>query len=72
MSHHIYFAISLISLVLIIYTEPQYSEPLFNKSLEIIPKIQEGSSKGDFNVMMWSFYSNGGIALAMALPIVVP
>ena len=72
MSHHVYFAISLISLVIIIYTEPQYSESLFNKSLEVIPKLQEGSEKGDFKVIMWSIYSNGGIGLAMALPIIIP
>ena len=61
-----YVAISLIALIIILNTEHWYNETLFNKSLTIIPQLQEGAS--DFKVSMWSFYSNGGLYSMMFLP----
>lgn len=65
----ILFVVSIITLIIIIYTEPQYNQTLFDKSLTIIPNIQEGAS--NFKIFMWRAYSNGGLVLAEGLPIVV-
>lgn len=56
---------------MIIYSETSYSQTLFDKSLEVIPNIQNGSTKGDFKVNMWSFYSNAGLGAVIALPIII-
>ena len=68
-SMNVRFTISLLVLATIIYTEPSYEKTLFNKSLEFIPKMQEGAS--DFKIWMWSFYSNFGLLLASALPLII-
>ena len=39
MTKEIYFAVSIVALVMIILTQPQYETILFQKSLEIIPKL---------------------------------
>ena len=69
MSQPILFGICLVTLCMILYTEPQYSEKLFEKSLEIIPNIQSGAS--NFKITMWSLYSNAGLGAAEGLPIVI-
>ena len=70
MSLHIYFAVSILTLILLVYTQTGYEQSLFDKSLDFIPKIQEGSSKGDFKVNMWSLYSNVGLGAIQAVPVI--
>ena len=68
MTKEIYFAVSVIALVMIIFTQPQYETTLFDKSLEIIPKLQAGASQ--FKIKAWLAYSNGALGLVIAAPIV--
>ena len=56
MSEYFAFGISLIVLVLIIFTEQAYNEEMFDESLDLIPKIQEDAST--FKIGMWQFYTN--------------
>ena len=63
------YAICLLVLMTILYTEQYYEKTLFKKSLEFIPKMQEGAS--DFKILMWSLYSNVGLAAAEALPLII-
>ena len=51
MSKEVIFVISLLALVTIFFTEPAYNEKLFNESLKLIPKLQEGASPG--KIKMW-------------------
>ena len=59
--------ISLLTLVLIIVVEPSYSF-LFDSSLEYIVKVQ--ASATPLAKSIWKGYSNFGIVIVMAAPIV--
>ena len=63
------YAICLLVLMTILYTEHYYEQTLFDKSLDFIPKMQEGAS--DFKILMWSLYSNVGLGAAEALPLII-
>ena len=51
----------------IVFFASLYREPLFEKSLTVIPELQEGAS--DFKQSAWNIYSNWGLALIIILPI---
>ena len=62
-----YYMISLLTLVLIIVVEPSYSF-LFDSSLEYIVKVQ--ASATPLAKSIWKGYSNFGIVIVLAAPIV--
>lgn len=64
-----YYSISASSFLVLIVLERVYNEPLFNYSIETIPKMQRDES--DFTLMMWSTYSTVGLSAALIVPFVV-
>lgn len=58
------------ALFAIIFWEQNFNQPLFERSLTYIPKIQEGAS--DFKQTMWDLYSNLALTTVNFLPIAVP
>ena len=59
--------ISVVSLVVILATEPLYNIDLLNWSMTEIPKLQDGRSS--FSFKMWETYSTVGLVIASVLPI---
>ena len=57
-------------LFVIIFWEQSFDQPLFDKSLTVIPNIQEGASA--FKQDAWDVYSNVGLSAISGLPIAVP
>ena len=64
-----YYLFSLLVLVLITLVEPSYNQRLFNSSLASIAEIQANATP--VAKVIWRGYSNFGILLVLAAPIVV-
>ena len=62
-------AFSTFALVFICITEPSYRDSLFQSSSEDIIEIQSGANK--YQVFAWKTYSNAGIGIAVAAPILL-
>jgi membrane-associated phospholipid phosphatase len=58
------------TLFTIIFVEQGFHESYFEDSLEFIPKLQEGAS--EFKQKTWDAYSNLGLTLVNAVPMLVP
>ena len=63
-------AIVAVTLVLIFISEFIYSTPGFNWSLNHIPEIQAGAS--NLEISAWAYYSDVGMVVASAGPIIGP
>ena len=69
MSKYLYFANSLIWLIIILFTEPLYNQSLFDESLNLIPQLQHGAS--NFKIKMWYLFSNVTFYASLLAPILV-
>ena len=69
MSDLVWCCLSGIALTTVIIIQQSYKESFFEKSLTMIPQLQDGASQ--FTIDMWLGYSKLGLVCIISLPFII-